>query len=125
MRQLIKDALPDVVEEWKWMGTSIWSSDGIICTGESFKALVRQAAALNRARRVTPGKSSATRVARPGAATSDIRGAWTPTLPASGAFERRPSARDGAYRKHRRNRARKAVLTHHIAAGNFAAVAIG
>ena len=34
MRKLIKEADPDVVEEWKWMGTPIWSHDGIICTGE-------------------------------------------------------------------------------------------
>ena len=108
VRKLIKEADPKVVEEWKWMGTPVWSDDGIICTGESyknvvkltffkgaslkdparlfnsslegnvrraiditegevvdasaFKALVRQAAALNRAgqpkraRRVTPGR---------------------------------------------------------------------
>lgn len=41
MRQLIKDADPDVVEEWKWMGTPVWSHDGIICTGESYKAIVK------------------------------------------------------------------------------------
>jgi hypothetical protein len=35
MRKLIKEADPDVVEEWKWMGTPVWSHDGIICTGES------------------------------------------------------------------------------------------
>ena len=34
MRKLIKEADPDVVEEWKWMGTPVWSHDGIICTGE-------------------------------------------------------------------------------------------
>ena len=37
MRKLIKGADPDVVEEWKWMGTPIWSHDGIICTGEFVK----------------------------------------------------------------------------------------
>src|SRR5712691_1188985 len=37
MRKLIKEADPDVVEEWKWMGTPIWSHEGIICTGESYK----------------------------------------------------------------------------------------
>jgi hypothetical protein len=37
MRKLIKEADPEVVEEWKWMGTPIWSHDGIICTGESYK----------------------------------------------------------------------------------------
>jgi hypothetical protein len=35
MRKLIKEADPDVVEEWKWMGTPVWSHDGIICTGDS------------------------------------------------------------------------------------------
>ena len=41
MRKLIKEADPDVVEEWKWMGTPIWSHDGIICTGESYKDKVK------------------------------------------------------------------------------------
>src|SRR5438128_2052542 len=41
MRKLIKKADPDVVEEWKWMGTPIWSHDGIICTGESYKNVVK------------------------------------------------------------------------------------
>ena len=41
MRQLIKDEDPDVVEEWKWMGTPVWSHDGIICTGESYKKVVK------------------------------------------------------------------------------------
>ena len=41
MRKLIKDADSDVVEEWKWMGTPIWSHDGIICTGESYKSVVK------------------------------------------------------------------------------------
>ena len=41
MRQLIKQADPDVVEEWKWMGTPVWSHDGILCTGESYKSVVK------------------------------------------------------------------------------------
>jgi hypothetical protein len=41
MRKLIKQADPDVIEEWKWMGTPIWSHDGIICTGESYKKVVK------------------------------------------------------------------------------------
>jgi hypothetical protein len=41
MRKLIREAVPDVVEEWKWMGTPIWSHDGIICTGESYKSVVK------------------------------------------------------------------------------------
>ncbi len=46
IRQLIKEAVPDVVEEWKWVkattpGTPVWSHDGIICTGESYKNVVK------------------------------------------------------------------------------------
>ena len=41
MRELIKEADPDVVEEWKWMGTPVWSHDGIICTGESYRSIVK------------------------------------------------------------------------------------
>jgi hypothetical protein len=41
MRKLIKQVDPDVVEEWKWMGTPVWSHDGIICTGESYKSVVK------------------------------------------------------------------------------------
>ena len=41
MRKLIKEADPEVVEEWKWMGTPVWSHDGNICTGESYKSVVK------------------------------------------------------------------------------------
>src|SRR5215813_10405080 len=41
VRKLIKEADPAVVEEWKWMGTPVWSHDGIICTGESYKTVVK------------------------------------------------------------------------------------
>ena len=41
MRKLVKEAVPDVVEEWKWKGTPVWSHDGIICTGESYKNIVK------------------------------------------------------------------------------------
>jgi hypothetical protein len=41
MRALIKEADPDVVEEWKWMGTPVWSHDGGLCTGESYKSIVK------------------------------------------------------------------------------------
>ena len=41
MRTLIKEADPDVVEEWKWMGTPVWSHGGILCTGESYKSVVK------------------------------------------------------------------------------------
>ncbi|QND84745.1 Uncharacterized protein ChrSV_2519 [Chromobacterium vaccinii] len=41
MRQLIREADPDVVEEWKWMGTPVWVHAGIICTGESYQSAVK------------------------------------------------------------------------------------
>src|SRR5262249_15523536 len=41
IRTLIKAADPEVVEEWKWMGTPVWSHDGIVCTGESYKSVVK------------------------------------------------------------------------------------
>ncbi len=41
MRRLVKEAEPDVVEEWKWRGTPTWSHDGMICTGESYKKVVK------------------------------------------------------------------------------------
>lgn len=41
MRKLIREADPEVVEEVKWMGTPVWSHDGIICTGESYKSVVK------------------------------------------------------------------------------------
>ncbi len=51
MRALIHEADPEVVEEWKWMGTPVWSHAGILCTGESYKAVVKltfaKGAALN------------------------------------------------------------------------------
>ena len=41
MRRLVKEADPDVIEEWKWRGVPVWSHDGIICTGESYKKVVK------------------------------------------------------------------------------------
>src|SRR5271165_1561851 len=41
MRKLIQEADPDVVEEWKWRGVPVWSHDGILCTGESYKNVVK------------------------------------------------------------------------------------
>ena len=41
MRQLIHDADPEVVEEWKWMGTPIFEHDGILCTGETYQKVVK------------------------------------------------------------------------------------
>ena len=41
VRQLVHDADPDIQEEWKWMGTPVWSHDGIVCTGETYKQVVK------------------------------------------------------------------------------------
>jgi hypothetical protein len=41
IRAVIKQADPDVVEEWKWRGVPVWEHDGIICTGETYKAVVK------------------------------------------------------------------------------------
>lgn len=41
VRALIHEADPEIVEEWKWMGTPIWSHDGIVCTGESYKSYIK------------------------------------------------------------------------------------
>ena len=41
VRALIKQAVPDVVEEWKWRGVPVWERDGIICTGETYKGAVK------------------------------------------------------------------------------------
>ena len=41
VRALIKQADPEVVEEWKWRGVPVWSHDGLICTGETYKSIVK------------------------------------------------------------------------------------
>ena len=41
LRALIKQADPEIVEEWKWMGTPVWSNGGIVCTGETYKSVVK------------------------------------------------------------------------------------
>lgn len=41
VRQLVREAVPDVVEEWKWRGVPVWSHGGILCTGETYKAVVK------------------------------------------------------------------------------------
>lgn len=41
VRTIVKQAVPDVVEEWKWRGVPVWSRDGILCTGETYKSVVK------------------------------------------------------------------------------------
>ena len=51
LREIIHEADPEIVEEWKWMGTPVWSHAGIVCTGETYKSVVKmtfaRGAALN------------------------------------------------------------------------------
>ena len=51
VRKIIHEADPEIVEEWKWMGTPVWSHAGIVCTGETYKSVVKmtfaRGAALN------------------------------------------------------------------------------
>jgi hypothetical protein len=41
VRQLVKEADPEIIEEWKWRGTPTWSHNGIVCTGETYKSVVK------------------------------------------------------------------------------------
>ncbi|KYG60567.1 hypothetical protein AZI85_11180 [Bdellovibrio bacteriovorus] len=41
VREIVKEAIPNVTEEWKWRGVPVWYSDGMICTGETYKAVVK------------------------------------------------------------------------------------
>ena len=41
LRALVKEADPEVIEEWKWRGVPVWSHDGLICTGETYKSVVK------------------------------------------------------------------------------------
>jgi hypothetical protein len=41
LRRLVKEADPEIVEEWKWRGVPVWSHDGLICTGETYKTVVK------------------------------------------------------------------------------------
>src|SRR5262245_18417891 len=45
LRTLIKEGDPEVVEEWKWRGVPVWSHDGLICTGETYKSVVKMTCA--------------------------------------------------------------------------------
>jgi len=55
LRTLIKQAIPELVEEWKWRGVPVWSHDGIICTGETYKSVVKLAFAKSASRKDPSG----------------------------------------------------------------------
>ncbi len=54
VRCLIKEADPEAIEEWKWRGVPVWSHDGILCTGETYKAVVKLTFAKGAQRSKTP-----------------------------------------------------------------------
>ena len=54
LRSLVKEADPEVVEEWKWRGVPVWEHDGMICTGETYKNIVKMTFAKGAALRWTP-----------------------------------------------------------------------
>jgi hypothetical protein len=58
VRSLIKEACPGVVEEWKWRGVPVWEHDGIICTGETYKAVVKMTFAKGAALRTLQASST-------------------------------------------------------------------
>lgn len=55
IRQIIHEADPEIVEEWKWRGTPVWSHSGIVCTGETYKAVVKMTFAKGAALNVPSG----------------------------------------------------------------------
>src|SRR5437868_8023298 len=55
LRTLVKEADPEVVEEWKWRGVPVWSHDGLICTGETYKNVVKMTFAKEAALKDTSG----------------------------------------------------------------------
>ena len=65
MRKLINEADPDVVEELKWMGTPVWSHDGILCTGETYKSVVKLTFAKGASLKDGAGKPKAPNKAKP------------------------------------------------------------
>jgi hypothetical protein len=73
IRSIIRQAVPDVVEEWKWRGVPVWEHDGIICTGETYKAVVKMTFA--RAPRWTTRQTSSTPASKatPGAPSTFTR----------------------------------------------------
>ena len=73
MRRLIQEADPDVVEEWKWRGTPVWSHGGIICTGESYKQVVKLTFAKERRWRIRPVSSMRASTAIPAAQSTSMR----------------------------------------------------
>ena len=74
LRALVKEADPDVVEEWKWRGVPVWSHDGIICTGETYKSVVKLTFAKARRWRTLQASSTPASKGTPGARSTSTKG---------------------------------------------------
>jgi hypothetical protein len=81
MRELIKAADPEVVEEWKWMGTPVWSHDGILCTGESYKQVVKLTFAKGASLKDPPASSTPASRETPAARSTSAKGRWSTPAP--------------------------------------------
>ena len=73
LRALVKDADPDVVEEWKWRGVPVWSHDGLICTGETYKTVVKMTFAKGARWRILRGSSTPVSTGTRGAPSTSTR----------------------------------------------------
>ena len=82
IRKVIKQADPDVVEEWKWRGVPVWYHDGMICTGETYKSVVKMTFAKGASLKDPRASSMPASTATPGApsistkATRSMRRRW-------------------------------------------------
>jgi hypothetical protein len=73
IRALVKQAVPDVVEEWKWRGVPVWSQGGIVCTGETYKNVVKMTFAKGASLGVRRACSTPAWTATPGAPSISMR----------------------------------------------------
>jgi hypothetical protein len=73
LRTLIKQADPEVVEEWKWRGVPVWSHDGLICTGETYKNVVKMTFSKGAHLRTHQASSTPASMATPGVPSTSTR----------------------------------------------------
>src|SRR5512135_1115193 len=100
VRAVIKQADPDVVEEWKWRGVPVWSHDGIICTGETYKEAVKLTCAYG-ASRAEPKRLFNASLDGNTRRAIDIREGETIDASAFKALVKAAAARNGAAKKKR------------------------
>lgn len=78
IRALIKEADPEVVEAWKWRGIPVWSHNGLICTGETYKNVVKMTFAKGASWRIPRASSMPASKATPGVPSTSTRATrWT------------------------------------------------